>query len=420
MAKVAIIGLGYVGLPLALLFHKKGHTVYGIDTDKNKINLIKQGKSFISDVESDDLQSIRASNRFHVDSSFSFVKEAETIILCVPTPLTKEGEPNISYIDEAVCSCLPYLNKDQLMILESSTYPGTTEEIIMPKIESRGFIVGKDFYLAYSPERIDPGQKTYLPEEIPKIIGGVTDVCTKKAQSLYRTVFRKIVPVSSPKAAEMAKLIENAQRLINISFINEMAMLCEKMNLDPWEVIEACKTKPFGFTPFEPGIGAGGHCIPVDPVFLRWKAEMIGKRLTMIESAEMINKEMPDYIIHKVTAALNKPLSKSKLFIIGVTYKRDVNDIRESKAIEIIERLVKLGASITYHDPYVPFIHIENHLLHSSTISEEKLKESDCTLILTDHRMLPYEFILKHARKVIDPKNALKKFKSTTPNNSII
>ncbi|WAA08594.1 nucleotide sugar dehydrogenase [Fervidibacillus albus] len=409
MATVAIIGLGYVGLPLALSFIKNGHTVYGIDTDEKKIHSIKQGCSYISDVKDEDLRSQRVINHFRVDVSYSVVEKAEAIILCVPTPLKEDRTPNITYIENAVRSCLPYLRKGQLMILESSTYPGTTEEIILPLILEKGLIVGKDFYVAYSPERVDPGQRNYLPEKIPKIIGGVTEKCTKKTQALYETVFQKVVPVSSPKAAEMAKLLENAQRLINISFMNEMAMICEKMNLDPWEIIEACKTKPFGFVPYEPGIGAGGHCIPVDPIFLRWKAKTLGEEIKMIETAEEINEKMPEYIVRKVTFSLTKPISKAKLFIIGVTYKRDVNDIRESKAIDIINRFIEFGATVTYHDPFVPQLKIGNHLLHSDAITENRLRESDCTLILSDHQNLPYDFIRQYARLVFDPKNALKK-----------
>lgn len=407
MKNIAIIGLGYVGLPLAKLFLEKHYTVYGIDIDAHKIEAIKKYQSYLSDISHEDLKTMIQTNQFHVSTTFENIKHTDVIILCVPTPLTSEKTPNISYIKNAMTSCQPYLKPEQLLILESSTYPGTTEEIIVPLVEEKGFAVGENIYVAYSPERIDPGQKRFALEDIPKIVGGITDNCTKKACQLYESIFQQVVPVSSAKVAEMSKLVENAQRLINISFINEVAIFCDSLNIDVWEVIHACSTKPFGFTPYYPGPGIGGHCIPVDPLFLLWKAKEKNTHLSLIESSIHVNDMMPHYIVSKVIHLLDKPIQETTIFVIGVTYKKDVNDIRESRALLIIEQLLKLGVKVYYHDPFIPELKINHITLTSTPIHPDILQSSDCTLILTDHSNLPYDMIIQEANQIIDTRNAI-------------
>lgn len=408
LEKIAIIGLGYVGLPLAQIFISKNYTVFGIDTDTKKIKSIKEGESYLSDVSNKDIKGMLRTDKFHVSSSFKNIVDADAIILCVPTPLSTKKTPDISYIENAIKSSLPFLKPGQLIILESSTYPGTTEEVIVPNISKKGFSIGKDFFVAYSPERIDPGQMSFTLEEIPKIVGGVTPHCTEKASVLYTSAFQQVVPVSSAKVAEMSKLVENAQRLINISFMNEIAMFCDKLDISIWEVIDACSTKPFGFTPYYPGPGIGGHCIPVDPLFLLWKAKGENLHLSLIEAANNINESIPDYVVDKVIKQIDQPISKATIYILGVTYKKNVNDTRESKALNIIERLLKLGAKVNYYDPFIPELVINQTVLQSTPIDSKILETSDCTLILTDHTGILYEKVAEKAKLIIDTRNALK------------
>ena len=368
LSKVAIIGLGYVGLPLAQLFLQKQFVVYGVDNDMKKIESINLGKSYLSDFEDGDIQKMIQSGNFHVDNSYKVIREAEVIILCVPTPLTVNNTPDISYIENAIDQSAPFLKTGQLIILESSTYPGTTEEIIFPYIHEKGFKLGEDFYLAYSPERINPGQKPFSLSEIPKVVGGVTSNCTEKAKKFYETIIKNVVTVSSAKVAEMSKLVENTQRLINISFMNELSIFCDELEIDLWEVIQACSTKPFGFTPYYPGPGVGGHCIPVDPHYLLWLARKHNLDLASIEIADKINRKMPQFVISKLEKQLTKPLSSTNIFVIGVTYKKNLNDIRESSALKVITKLVEQGAKVMYHDPYIPQISIKNKTLYSTPL----------------------------------------------------
>lgn len=409
LSKIAIIGLGYVGLPLAQLFLQNHHVVYGIDYDAKKIASINRGKSYLSDFQDKDIEAMMQTGNFYAGNSYEAISKAEVIILCVPTPLSEDDTPDISYIENAIYQSLPFLKTGQLVILESSTYPGTTEEIIVPLIsQNKEFTIGKDFHVAYSPERIDPGQKQFGLEDIPKIVGGVTEKCTERAKSLYETIFKSVVTVSSPKVAEMSKLVENTQRLINISFMNELAMFCDKMEINLWEVIEACRTKPFGFTPYFPGPGIGGHCIPVDPLYLLWKAQKHHSDMLSIKIAHEINQRMPQFVMEKIAKHIKKPLSTANIFVIGVTYKKDVNDIRESKALDILTSLIVQGATVDYHDPFIPQLSVKNAELQSAPLSSEKLKAADCTLILTDHSNIDYDMILEESNLIIDTRNAIR------------
>jgi UDP-N-acetyl-D-glucosamine dehydrogenase len=411
MSNIALIGLGYVGLPLAHLFLKKNHVVYGIDYDVKRIETINKGKSYLSDFRDHDIADMIQTGNFFVGSSYQVLENADVIILCVPTPLKEDHTPDISYIEKAVEYSVPFLKPGQLIILESSTYPGTTEEVIIPAITGMGYQIGTDYFVAYSPERIDPGQKQFKLEEIPKVVGGVTPVCTEKAKDLYESIFQSVVAVSSPKVAEMSKLVENSQRLINISFMNELAMVCHELEVDVWEVIKACSTKPFGFIPYYPGPGIGGHCIPVDPLYLLWKARQNNLNLNLIETAQSINHRMPEFIIEKLEKTLGVPLEQAKILVVGITYKKDVNDIRESRAIDVMVRLMESGAKLQYFDPYIDSIHINHKDLHSIELTPQCLQESDCTLILTDHSNLPIEMIVKESKTVFDTRNATKEYR---------
>ncbi|WP_018131675.1 nucleotide sugar dehydrogenase [Effusibacillus pohliae] len=406
--KLAIIGLGYVGLPLARLFLKKGHTVYGIDVDANKIRKLMKRQSYLSDFTNGDIRSLFATGRFFVGDSYDVVAEVDAVILCVPTPLDEQAQPDLQYVRKAMESALPYLRNGQLVVLESSTYPGTTEEELRPLLEASGLQAGKDVALAYSPERIDPGQDQIALHKIPKVLGGVTPRCTQFAKRVYETVFDQVVVVSSPRVAEMTKLLENCQRFVNISFMNELAMLCDRMQIDLWEVIAAASTKPYGFTPYYPGPGIGGHCIPVDPLYLSWKAREYQFDLQFIELAHKINQQMPDFVVWKLQQHLSakKPLAGSRVFVIGVTYKKDVNDTRESTAFKIIERLLALGILVNFYDPYIKEIEVAGMRLKRLALTRRYVEQHDCTLILTDHTGIPYESIVAYAPLVIDTRNA--------------
>jgi UDP-N-acetyl-D-glucosamine dehydrogenase len=410
---IAIIGLGYVGLPIARLFLEKGHTVYGIDVDTKKIHNLLNRHSYLSDFTAKDLKRMFANGTFHVSDSFSSVSHANAVILCVPTPLDQSTMPDLTYVMEAMKNTLPYLKKGHLVVLESSTYPGTTEEVLQPMMESTGLAIGKDVFLAYSPERIDPGAQRIPLNEIPKVLGGVSQECTAYAKKVYESIFHQIVVVSSPRVAEFTKILENCQRLVNISFINEMAMMCEKMDINLWEAIDAASTKPYGFTPYYPGPGIGGHCIPIDPLYLLWKAKQYGFDLQFIELAHRINEQMPDYVAHKVQKHLSakKTLQDSSVFVIGVTYKKDVNDLRESAAIPIIEKLIDLGIKVSFHDPYIQEIQAGGQRIKGISLTKRYIQQHDCVLILTDHSQFPYESIVDHAELVIDTRNATKQVK---------
>lgn len=407
---IGIVGLGYVGLPLAQLFINKGHKVYGIDSDQNKISLLKKNTSYLADFSNEQINELFTNDLFSVSTSYHYLSKVDAIIFCVPTPLNNLDEPDLQYVKGAIEAALPFLKKEQLLVLESSTYPGTTEEEIVPLVQGKGWEVGKDIFVAYSPERINPGQKVHKLEDIPKIVGGETKLCTNYAKEIYESVFNKVINVSSSKVAEVSKLVENAQRLINISFMNELAILCDKLDVNIWEVIEACSTKPFGFTPYFPGPGVGGHCIPVDPIYLSWKAKHHGVNLSFIQAAKKINDNMPAYIVEKVTKHLLKPINKNKILIIGVAYKKDVNDIRESSAIQIFKLLDDLGIDVTYHDPHVPELSLGSVQQESLVLTEENIKIQDCVLILTDHNSVDYQNIIDHSNLVIDTRNVTSRY----------
>jgi UDP-N-acetyl-D-glucosamine dehydrogenase len=413
-AKVGIIGLGYVGLPLAVLFAKKGFSVFGIDIDKDRIKRAKKGKSYILDVEENELKKVILQKKLKVTDDFSAIKRLDAVIICVPTPLKEKKEPDVSYIISAVENIKKIMKKGQIVVLESTTYPGTTEEIILPLLESAGFKEGKDFYLAFSPERIDPANAKFKTENTPKVIGGISLASTRMAKLLYSQVINKIVAVSSSKVAETAKLLENTFRIVNIALVNEIMLMCDKLGIDVWEVIDVAKTKPYGYMPFYPGPGVGGHCIPVDPIYLSWKARGYGFEARFIELASHINSQMPHYVLDRVTRALNqykKPLKGSKVLIVGVAYKKDVKDLRESPALEIINLLQSEGALVSYYDSYLPYLKIDNINLKSLKFMRKSFNDKDCVVIITDHSNVDYSFILEHSALIVDTRNVFKNIK---------
>lgn len=406
MNKIGVIGLGYVGLPLALLFASKGFQVVGIDLDRRKIDSISQGKSYIRDVHDFDLKEAVDSIRFTATGDYDAVCNLDSIIICVPTPLDHKGSPDLSFLQNVGAALSPRIKKGQLVVLESSTYPGTTKEFLQPILESRGLRTGVDFFLGYSPERIDPGNKSYRLEQVPKVISGVTDNCKKAVMDLYSRVFDHVVSVSSPEVAEFTKLLENSYRLINISFINEMAMMCDKMNIDVWEAIHAAKTKPFGFAPFYPGPGIGGHCIPVDPLYLLWKAKQHGTDSPFIRLGKEINRNISMYIVEEINKLLY-PLTESgqQILIYGVSYKSDLEDDRETPALPIISSLMDQGFQIHYHDPLIPEFKVNGQKLVSVPLTDQLLNEVDCVIILTNHSNIPIQSILDHSKLVYDTRN---------------
>ena len=424
-AKIAILGLGYVGLPLAIEFAKKGFQVFGLDTEKQKVDLINQGKSYIEDIKNEELSQILEERNFKATQDYNILGGVDIIIICVPTPLTIHREPDISYIQDASQEIAKHLDakrpsenakrslkREQLIILESTTYPGTTEEVILPILESTGLRVGQDFFLAFSPERVDPGNKKYKISDIPKVVGGIDKNSTDLASMLYQNITKEIVPVSSPKVAEMSKLLENIFRIVNISMINEMTLLCDRMKIDIWEVIQAAKTKPYGFMPFYPSPGAGGHCIPIDPFYLSWKAKEYGFWSRFVELAGQINEQMPHFVVTKIAYALNqhkKSLNGSKILVLGVAYKKDVSDTRESPALKIIKELLHKKANVIYNDPYVSKIVIDGQVLKSQMMDDDLLKGVDLVLILTDHSVYDFEHISRMSPLIVDTRNAIKK-----------
>ncbi len=411
-AKVGIIGLGYVGLPLALEFSKAGFSVTGIDLDESKIESIRKGKSYIQDATDEEIANATSNGRLEATTDFSTLQRLDSVSICVPTPLRKTKDPDISYILSAADEIKKYIHRGQLVVLESTTYPGTTEEIILPALEESGLKVGVDFFLAFSPERIDPGNKVYHTRNTPKIIGGVTDNCTRIASTLYSQAVDKIVPMSSTKAAEMVKLLENTFRSVNIGLVNEIAIICNKLGMDVWEIIDAAATKPFGFMPFYPGPGLGGHCIPIDPLYLSWKLKMLNYNARFIELASEVNTNMPYYVVNKIFDALNshrKSINGSKILILGVAYKKDIGDVRESPALDVIKLLKDKGGVISYHDPYIPYLHEENMNLSSVDLRNySNLRDYDCTVIIANHSSYDYRKIVEHSNIVVDTRNATK------------
>lgn len=410
-AKVGVVGLGYVGLPLALEMARTGFEVTGIDLVRERVDSVNSGISYIPDVGGEALLSMVSTNRFRATQALAAAEKLDTINICVPTPLRKNKDPDLSYVIAAVEAIRNHIRPGQLVILESTTYPGTTREVVLPILEESGLKVGRDFFLAYSPERVDPGNQHYTTRNIPKVVGGVTPRCAEIAVLLYEQFVEKALPVSSTDCAEMVKLLENTFRSVNIALANEMAMTCHTLGIDVWEVIEAAKSKPFGFMPFYPGPGLGGHCIPVDPYYLTWRAKMNGCEPRLIELAGHINNQMPAFTIQGIADALNerrKCLRGAKILGLGVTYKRDTNDVRESPALHVLEGLRKKGSSIYFSDPHVSSISIRGQTLRSVDLTEDLLQSMDCVAVLTDHSTFDYSIIAKHSSLVFDTRNALK------------
>ena len=407
-ARIGVIGLGYVGLPLAVEFAREGFRVTGIDLDAGRVKGVNRARSYILDVSSEDLRAMQRARRLRATSSFNVLRSLDAIIICVPTPLRKTREPDMSYILSATKEIAQRVRKGQLIVLESTTYPGTTNEVVLPALEARGLRVGKDFSLAFSPERIDPGNPTYTTRTIPKVIGGITPSCTRLANALYGSIIHRTVPVSSSKVAEMVKLLENTFRTVNIGLVNEMALMCDKLGVDVWEVLEAAKTKPFGFMAFYPGPGIGGHCIPSDPMYLAWKARVHGFEARFIELADQTNRFMPHHVVDKVARALNdrkRSLNGSRLLLIGLAYKKDVSDTRDSPAFEVAQALAERGVEVRYHDPHVPTATLNGHPARSSPLTVQQLKRADGVVILTNHSMVDYDLILRHAPLIVDTRN---------------
>jgi len=407
----AVIGLGYVGLPLAVEYAGAGIRVIAIDSDGTKIRAIRSGRSYVDDVPSETVKGVVDAGLLRVTSDYSALAEADTVNICVPTPLRKTKDPDLSYVVNAAKQVAKYLHRDMLIVLESTTYPGTTDELLVPMFEEKGFTVGKDIFLAFSPERVDPGNPQYGTKNIPKVVGGATARCTKMATALYGAVLNLVHPVSSASVAEMVKLLENTFRAVNIGLVNEIALMCDRMGIDVWEVIDAAKTKPFGFMPFYPGPGIGGHCIPLDPFYLSWKAKQFGFESRFIELAGVINGQMPHYIVGKIVDALNrskKSVNGAKVLILGVAYKRDISDVRESPALDILQLLSKKGAKLSYCDPHVPVL--SEHGMHMKTepFTAATLKKADCVVVVTDHGDFDYRMVARESKVVVDARNALK------------
>lgn len=414
-ARVAVIGLGYVGLPLAMEIARAGFHVSGIDIDEKKVSGIKKGISPVLDVPDKELRTAMEKGLFEATTDFSALAKADAVSICVPTPLRKTRDPDISYIVAAVEKIKNFIKQQQLIVLESTTYPGTTRELIMPTLEIGGLKAGRDFYLAFSPERIDPGNKHFMTKNTPKVVGGISDACTKIAALFYSQFIENVVPVKTADAAEMVKLLENTFRSVNIGLVNEMAIICNKLNIDVWEVIDAAATKPFGFMPFYPGPGLGGHCIPIDPHYLSWKLKELNYNARFIELAGEVNTHMPEFVLDKIVDVLNKKkksLKGAKVFVLGISYKKDIDDMRESPALDIIGLLMGKEAVVSYTDPYVPAIKLKDIKLNSSKLTPDNLKKADCVVLVTDHSSFDYEMIATHSKVIIDTRNALKKVSS--------
>ena len=408
-ARVGIIGLGYVGLPLAVEFARAGFHVVGSDVDSAKTAALNAGHSYVPDVPSADLESVIREGRFHATTSPGDLMDVDVIDICVPTPLRKTRDPDLSFVVQAVEATAAILRKGQLVILESTTYPGTTEEVAQPALEAGGLKVGVDFYLAFSPERVDPGNRTFRTRNIPKVVGGVDRVSTDLAAALYRQIVTQVVPVSSTRVAEMVKLLENTFRAVNIGLVNEIALMCHRLDIDVWEVIDAAATKPFGFMPFYPGPGLGGHCIPVDPFYLSWKARQSGFECRFIELAGHVNASMPEYVVERVADALNsakKAINGSRIHLFGVAYKPDVGDIRESPALDVLDLLGRRGAVLSYTDPYVARLKQGARTLES--IPEREVPPVDCAVICTNHSAFDYADMVRRFPRIVDTRNALR------------
>lgn len=411
-AAVGVIGLGYVGLPLAVEIAKSGYKTIGFDVQAAKVEMVNEARNYIDDIDPDDLRNAVADGKLRATCDFACINELDCVIMCVPTPLDEYFQPDITYIIKASEQISKYMHGDMLIILESTTYPGTTDDVVRPILEKSGLKCGKDFYLAFSPERIDPGNKVYKTRNTPKVVGGVTPACTDAAALLYDNVLdSEVLKVSSPKVAEMEKIHENTFRNVNIALANEMAIICDKMGIDVWEVIEAAKTKPYGFMPFYPGAGVGGHCIAVDPFYLTWKTREYGYHTKLIETAGEINNSMPEFVLDRTMKMLNrfgKALNGSKVLVLGAAYKPDINDVRESPALKVMDLLVKNGADLSYNDPYVGHFSYKGRDYHSVELDAEILNEADIVIITTAHTDYDYDFIQRNSKFIFDTKNAMK------------
>ncbi len=412
-ARIGIVGLGYVGLPLAVEFAKAGFSVTGIDLSDAKTASVNQGNSYIGDIPTPALSPLVESGKLRATTDFAAIQDLDTINICVPTPLRKTKDPDMSYIVSATQEIARYFHAGMLIILESTTYPGTTDELLRPMLEKSGLEVGKDFFLCFSPERVDPGNPKYQTVNIPKVVGGTTPTCTEMGRLFYSQALEKVVPVSSTQVAEMVKLLENTFRMINIGLVNEIALMCDRMGINVWEVIEAAATKPFGFMPFYPGPGLGGHCIPIDPFYLSWKTRQAGIEARFIDLAGYINGQMPHFVADKVQNALNeqaKPVKGSRVHVMGVAYKRDIDDMRESPALDIILLLKKRGAEVSYSDPHVPELRFDG--LTIAAQPESAAAAADCVVIVTDHKAFDYAGLVERSKLIVDTRNALKGYRS--------
>lgn len=413
-ARAGVIGLGYVGLPLAMELAEAGFSVLGFDTDPQKIGSLNGGISYIRDVNSEQVRLHIERGRFQASGDFAAIGELDAVSIAVPTPLDKAKDPDMRFVIAAAEHVARHLHRGMLIILESTTYPGTTEEVLLPLLESTGLKVGADFFLCFSPERVDPGNPDFRTRNIPKVIGGITPACTELGKLFYASALERVVTVSSSSAAEMVKILENTFRMVNIGLVNEMALICDRMGINVWEVIDAAATKPFGYMPFYPGPGLGGHCIPIDPFYLAWKSRQVGVEARFIELAGAVNSYMPRHVVEKIQDALNvrgKPLRGAQIHVVGIAYKRDIEDVRESPALDIIRLLEQKGATVTYSDPYVPRIQLNGHSLISCDL-HEKSSSADCVAVITNHSSIDYARLSDTAGLIVDARNAMKDYTS--------
>lgn len=409
-AILGVVGLGYVGLPLAVELAEAGYRVVGFDVSARVVDGINAGRSHVQDIPTERLAKLVKAGKISATTDLKRLAEPDGIAICVPTPLGKTRDPDVSFISAATDSVVETIRPGQVVILQSTTYPGTTREMLLPALEKGGLKVGVDFFLAFSPERVDPGNPKYNTHNTPKVVGGVTPACTRVTMALYQPAIERLVAVSSPEAAELVKLLENTFRSVNIGLVNEMAIVCDKLGVDVWEVIEAANTKPFGFMKFTPGPGVGGHCIPLDPHYLAWKMRTLNYRTRFIELAGEINAEMPEYWVEKVVGALNeqsKAARGSTVLVVGVAYKRDISDLRESPALDVIRLLERMGAVVRYHDPFIPEVHEDGVLLSSLPLTPETVRAADCVVIVTDHTKLDYEMLAREARALVDTRHVV-------------
>ena len=418
-ARVAVLGMGYVGLPFATVFAEAGFDVTGIDPISEKMDRLNKGESYIMDVPGEQVSRLVKAGKLRGTSDYSVLREIDAVAICVPTPLRQTGDPDLSFIINAVQGLAPYVHPGMVVVLESSTYPGTTRELVVPGLtQNNKLTVGEDLFIAFSPERVDPGREDWTTKNTPKVIGGITEKCTEVSAAWYAQALDKVVPVTSTEVAEMAKLLENTFRMINIGFVNELALMCDRLGVDVWEVIDAAATKPFGFMKFSPGPGLGGHCIPIDPLYLSWKLHSLNYTARFIELASEINLSMPRFVLTKVQDALNdhqKSLKGSDVLVLGAAYKPDIDDLRESPAIDVIRLLQQKGARVSYYDPYIPVIRHDDWKIESVTDMSKAVKAADCVVIVTNHKVFDYTALLKEAKLIVDTRNALGKAGAKNP-----